>query len=74
MKIRTKLLSSLMVITLVSSALVGCSSTSNDGSAPDSGGKAAKQVLNYSSASVVVGLNPILNTTAPDNAAHNMVS
>ncbi len=73
MKIRKKLLSSLMVITLVSSALVGCSSTSNDGGATDGKGE-VKQVLNYSNASVVVGLNPILNTTAPDNAAHNMVS
>lgn len=73
MKMRKKLLSSLMVITLVSSALVGCSSTSNDGGATDSKGE-VKQELNYSSSSVVVGLNPILNTTAPDNAAHNMVS
>lgn len=73
MKIKKKLLSSLMVITLVSSALVGCSSTSNDGGGADTKGE-VKQVLNYSTNSVVVGLNPILNTTAPDNAAHNMVS
>lgn len=75
MKIRKKLLSSLMVITLVSSALAGCSSTSNDGDKAGGGGSAtAEQVLNYSTNSVVVGLNPILNTTAPDNKAHNMVS
>ncbi|MEG0906944.1 MAG: peptide ABC transporter substrate-binding protein [Cellulosilyticaceae bacterium] len=70
MKIRKKLLSSLMVITLVSSALAGCSSTKTDGG----GDSTAKQVLNYSNTSVVVGLNPILNTTGPDNSAHNMVS
>lgn len=74
MKIKKKLLSSLMVITLVSSALVGCSSTSDDGTKTDGGSGEVKQVLNYSTNSVVVGLNPILNTTAPDNAAHNMVS
>lgn len=71
MKLRKKLLSSLFVITLVTSSLVGCSSSSTT----DGGDKStSEQVLNYSTNSVVVGLNPILNTTAPDNAAHNMVS
>lgn len=71
MKLRKKLLSSLFVITLVTSSLVGCSSSSTT----DGGDKSPnEQVLNYSTNSVVVGLNPILNTTAPDNAAHNMVS
>lgn len=71
MKLRKKLLSSLFVITLVTSSLVGCSSSSTT----DGGDKSTSdQVLNYSTNSVVVGLNPILNTTAPDNAAHNMVS
>ncbi|MEG2197942.1 MAG: peptide ABC transporter substrate-binding protein [Cellulosilyticaceae bacterium] len=71
MKLRKKLLSSLFVITLVTSSLVGCSSSSTT----DGGDNAAnEQVLNYSNNSVVVGLNPILNTTQPDNEAHNMVS
>lgn len=70
MKIKKKLLSCLFVITLVSSSIVGCSSSKTDGG----GDSTAKQVLNYSTNSVVVGLNPILNTTAPDNGAHNMVS
>ncbi|MCR1848461.1 peptide ABC transporter substrate-binding protein [Paraclostridium sordellii] len=70
MKIKKKLLSCLFVITLVSSSIVGCSSSKTDGV----GDSTAKQVLNYSTNSVVVGLNPILNTTAPDNGAHNMVS
>lgn len=68
MKIKKKLLSSLLVITLVATGLVGCSS-SKEGS-----GGSGEQVLNYYYNSVVVGLNPILNTTAPDNNAHNMVS
>lgn len=32
-----------------------------------------EKVLNLSTGSVVVGLNPILNTTAPDNSAHAKV-
>ena len=68
MKIKSKLLASIMAITLVSTPLVGCSS-SNSSNSKDQG-----QVLNISTNSVVVGLNPILNTTAPDNSAHNMVS
>ncbi|RDY28410.1 peptide ABC transporter substrate-binding protein [Romboutsia weinsteinii] len=71
MKIKKKLLSCLFVITLVSSSIVGCSSTEKTEGESKS---TAEQVLNYSSSSVVVGLNPILNTTAPDNRAHNMVS
>lgn len=68
MKIKSKLLASIMAITLISTPLAGCSS-SNSSSSKDQG-----QVLNISTNSVVVGLNPILNTTAPDNSAHNMVS
>ncbi|QYE96863.1 peptide ABC transporter substrate-binding protein [Paraclostridium sordellii] len=70
MKIRKQLLSSLFAITLISSSLVGCSSTKNGGGSDST----SKQELNYSTNSVVVGLNPILNTTGPDNSAHNMVS
>ena len=32
-----------------------------------------EQVLNISNNSVVVGLNPLINTTGPDNSAFNMV-
>lgn len=71
MKVKKKILSCLMVLTLVSSALVGCSSTEKEDGTSKS---TAEKVLNYSTNSVVVGLNPILNTTAPDNRAHNMVS
>ncbi len=35
--------------------------------------KGGEQVINLSSGSIVVGLNPIQNTTSPDNSAHNKI-
>lgn len=34
---------------------------------------AKEQVFHYSSASAVIGLNPIINTTAPDNGLHQII-
>lgn len=48
--------------------LAGCGGDEKSG-----GGGSSEQVLNISTNSVVVGLNPLVNTTAPDNIAHNMI-
>lgn len=32
-----------------------------------------EQIFRFSSSSVVIGLNPLLNTTAPDNGAHELI-
>lgn len=48
--------------------LAGCGGDEKSG-----GGGSSKQVLNISTNSVVVGLNPLVNTTASDNIAHNMI-
>ena len=51
------------------SCLAGCG---GDDKKASSDGK-TEQVLNISNNSVVVGLNPLINTTGPDNSAFNMV-
>lgn len=48
--------------------LAGCGGDEKSG-----GGGSSEQVLNISTNSVVVGLNPLVNTSAPDNIAHNMI-
>ena len=48
--------------------LAGCGGGEKSG-----GGGSSEQVLNISTNSVVVGLNPLVNTSAPDNNAHNMI-
>lgn len=48
--------------------LAGCGGDEKSG-----GGGSSEQVLNISTNSVVVGLNPLVNTTASDNIAHNMI-
>lgn len=72
MKKRSKILAAVMAMTLVAGTLMGCGG-GEDKKSSDAKGKGGEQVLNISTGSVVVGLNPLLNTTAPDNAAHNML-
>ncbi len=76
MKKRTRMLAGMLAAVLVVGALTGCGGDGKDTSKSEGGDSKSggtEQVFNYSTNSVVVGLNPILNTTAPDNAAHNMI-
>lgn len=73
MKGRTRILAVLMAAVMVAGSLTACGGKDSGKSEGGKSGKGGEQVLNYSTNSVVVGLNPILNTTAPDNAAHGMV-
>lgn len=77
---KTKWMALLLAAVMTLSSLTGCggsseTTTSEGGSSEEttSADSGEEQVINLSSNSVVVGLNPILNTTAPDNAAHNMI-
>ena len=72
---KSKLLAVLLAATMMVSSLTACGgdkteSPSKENSTTDA---KAEQVFNMSSNSVVVGLNPLQNTTAPDNAAHEKV-
>lgn len=58
-----------LAVALAVSCLAGCGGGDKKAS---SDGK-TEQVLNISNNSVVVGLNPLINTTAPDNKAFNMI-
>lgn len=74
MKKRTKVLAGLLAAVLVVGSMAGCGGGEKKKSSGGEGGSTgAEQVFTYSTNSVVVGLNPIMNTTAPDNAAHNMI-
>ncbi|MEG1043266.1 MAG: peptide ABC transporter substrate-binding protein [Oscillospiraceae bacterium] len=61
MKNLSKTTAALLATIIAMSALSGCGNTKPK--------KDDEQVYNFSSASAVIGLNPILNTTGPDNAA-----
>ena len=76
MKKRTRMLAGMLAAVLVVGALTGCGGDGKDTSKSEGGdskSSGTEQVFNYSTNSVVVGLNPILNTTQPDNKAHNMI-
>lgn len=60
----------ILAFVMIIASLTACS---KDESKSSNGDAAAEQVLNLSTNSVVVGLNPIQNTTAPDNGAHNLI-
>lgn len=64
-----KVIAGLLAAALVMGTLAGCGG--KEDTKESSGG--TEQVFNFSTVDVVVGLNPILNTTAPDNRAHNIV-
>ena len=76
---KTKWMALLLAAVMTLGSLTGCgggeTTTSEGGSSEGttSADSGAEQVFNMSSNSVVVGLNPITNTTAPDNSAHNMI-
>lgn len=72
MKKRTKMLAGIMAAVLAAGSLAGCGGGKSEKS--DGGGSAGgNKVFNYSVNSVVVGLNPIMDAAAPDNAAHNLI-
>ncbi|MFR7444422.1 MAG: ABC transporter substrate-binding protein [Sellimonas intestinalis] len=64
------MLAGLLAAARTSRASCGCGGEEKSGGG---GGGSAEQVLNISTNSVVVGLNPLVNTTGPDNKAHNMI-
>lgn len=67
----------LMALILTISALSGCASNKNTKAPNGTGNEANKenveQVFRFSSNSAVLGLNPMLNTTAPDNGLHHII-
>lgn len=65
---KKRVLSCLLAAVMTAGLLAGCGGDEKSG-----GGGSSEQVLNLSTNSVVVGLNPLVNTTAPDNTAHNMI-
>ncbi len=83
MKKRTKWLALLLAASMAFASLTGCgggeeptntdTGSANTESSEDKKEGSGEQIVNLSSNSVVVGLNPILNTTAPDNQAHNRI-
>ena len=60
-----------LAVALAVSCLAGCGG--DDKKASSDGGSGSEQVLNIFTNSVVVGLNPLINTTGPDNEANNMI-
>lgn len=75
MRKRTKMLAGILAAVLVVGSLAGCGGGDDKKSSGSDGAKSsgAEKVFNYSTNSVVIGLNPIMNTTAPDNEAHNLI-
>ena len=65
---KKRVLACLLAAVMTAGLLAGCGGDEKSG-----GGGSSEQVLNISANSVVVGLNPLVNTTAPDNIAHNMI-
>lgn len=65
---KKRVLACLLAAVMTAGLLAGCGGGEKSG-----GGGSSEQVLNISTNSVVVGLNPLVNTTAPDNNAHNMI-
>lgn len=65
---KKRVLACLLAAVMTAGLLAGCGGGEKSG-----GGGSSEQVLNISTNSVVVGLNPLVNTTAPDNIAHNMI-
>ena len=65
MKLRKKVLAGLLAAAMTAGLLAGCGGEEKSGGG---GGGSAEQVLNISTNSVVVGLNPLVNTTGPDNS------
>lgn len=86
MKKRSRMLAGMLAAVLAAGMLTGCGgggdaegttagAQSETQAAAETAAEAeqAEQVFTYSTGSVVVGLNPIMNTTAPDNLAHNIL-
>lgn len=65
---KKRVLACLLAAVMTAGLLAGCGGDEKSG-----GGGSSEQVLNISTNSVVVGLNPLVNTSAPDNIAHNMI-
>lgn len=65
---KKRVLACLLAAVMTAGLLAGCGGGEKSG-----GGGSSEQVLNISTNSVVVGLNPLVNTSAPDNNAHNMI-
>ncbi len=77
MKRKSKLAALMLAAVMALGSLSGCGGEGGNQEDKKEGGTSGKgeteQVFNMATADVVVGLNPIQNTTAPDNRAHNMV-
>lgn len=70
---RRMLLAGLLTAALTVTSLTGCGGSDGKTSKGGDSKKSGEQVLTYSKNSVVTGMNPILNTTGPDNSAYWMM-
>lgn len=81
MRKRKQMLAGLLAAVMTIGTMTGCGGGGGETTAASGGGESAaaateqqaEQVFTYSESSVIVGLNPILNTTAPDNRASNLL-
>ncbi|MGN0406450.1 MAG: peptide ABC transporter substrate-binding protein [Bariatricus sp.] len=73
MRKRSRVLAGILAAVLVVGTLAGCGGDKKEGGEGGSSASGSEKVFTYNGGSVVVGLNPILNTTAPDNEAHGLI-
>lgn len=78
---KKQIIALLMALILCIGALSGCTSNKDaetpNGETPstgnETGGDEVEQIFRFSESSAVLGLNPMLNTTAPDNGLHHII-
>ncbi|XCP85975.1 peptide ABC transporter substrate-binding protein [Roseburia hominis] len=73
MRKRTRLLAGLVAAVLAVTTITGCGGAETRKNTGSGESSADAKVFNYSVNSVIVGLNPIMDSTAPDNEAHNLI-
>ena len=76
---KKKILAGLLAVSMVVTSLTGCGGSGGGGGKAKTESKKKnkdgdKKIFRRSTGSVIVGLNPILNTSAPDDAAHNLIA
>ncbi|MDD2494482.1 MAG: peptide ABC transporter substrate-binding protein [Tissierellia bacterium] len=78
---RKQIIALIMVLLLSLGALAGCANNNDaktpNGETPSTGnetnGEKVEQVFRFSEGSAVLGLNPMINTTGPDNGLHHII-
>ena len=72
---KRRILAGIMAAVLAAGTLAGCGKggESGSGSKTEGGSAGGEKVFNFSYNSVIVGLNPILDASGPDNLGHNII-